>query len=400
MSGAGSMSEWRDLNPRLSWAGWVLPAAAIALSLGGILAIYISEARAEAGPVGTMRQIAYLGGGLLAFAAVVGIGHQRLAERAYWLYGITLGLLVLLLIARRVPLEPFIRPRRNAYRWIELGPVRLQVSEIAKITLVLATAWYLRFKTSHRTLRGLIPPALLALAPTVLVLLEPDLGTAMLFMPVSFAMIFAAGARRRHVLALAAAGLVAAPVFYFSPLMSPYQRVRVQVLLRQNEEDRAWQRAAGYQLRQSKIAIGSGGWSGAGLQPAAFFRHKLLPEDHNDFIFAVLAHQWGFVGCLALLAAYVGMAGLCLLIASGTVDPIGRLVAVGVAAMFFVQMFVNVGMTIGLLPITGMTLPLVSFGGSSLIANYAALGLVCSVARRRSILLARRAFEFVEGDEI
>lgn len=387
-----------DREQWLSGSGWLLLVTAIALSALGIIGIYVGEVNSESGPVTTLRQTGYLAAGMIAFIVVLFVGHQRLAEWSYPLYGIVLVLLVLLLVAKKVPLEPFIRPRRNTYRWIDLGPINMQVSEVAKIVCVLAMAWYLRFKTSQRSLLGLVPPALLALVPTALVLVEPDLGTSLLFLPVFFAMVFAAGAKLKHLGMLIVAGLIIAPAFYFSPLMSAYQKQRIEVLLRQNEENQAWQMSAGYQLRQSKIAIGSGGIIGSGLQPAAFFRHKLLPEDHNDFIFAVLAHQWGFLGCVAILGLYLLAVGTCLVIASSTPEPVGRLVAVGVAAMIFGQTIVNIGMTTGIMPITGMTLPFVSFGGSSLIANYIALGLVCSVARRRPRSLAPRPFETLDFD--
>jgi rod shape determining protein RodA len=381
-------------EPWLPGSAWTLLLSVVALSMLGIVGIYIGEAHAEGGPVSTLRQTAYLAASLIAFIMVVAVGYQRLSRWAYVIYWVTIVLLVLLLVAKKVPLAPLIVPRRNAYRWIVFGPVQLQVSEIAKIACVLALAAYLRFKDSHRSLRGLLATASIALLPTGLVLLEPDLGTSLLFIPVFLAMVFAAGARVRHLAMLIGCGAAAAVGFYFSPLMSPYQKVRVQAVLRQNEENQAWHMAAGYQLRQSKIAIGSGGVAGAGLEPSPFFRHGLLPEEHNDFIFAVLAHQWGFAGATAIIACYVVALVTCLVIGSGTPDPFGRLVAVGVAALIFAQTTINIAMTVGLAPITGMTLPFVSFGGSSLVANYVAVGLVCSVARRRPILVTPRPCEF------
>jgi len=365
-----------------------------ALSVLGIVSIYVGEAHAEGGPVSTLRQTAYLAASLIAFIIVVAVGYQRLAGWAYVIYWLTIALLILLLVAKRISLAPLIVPKRNAYRWIMFGPVQLQVSEIAKIACVVVLAAYLRFKSSHRSLLGLAATLLIALLPTGLVLVEPDLGTSLLFLPVFIAMVFAAGAKLRHLGLLLGTGLVIAVAYYHSPFMSAYQKLRVAAVLRQADENQAWHMAAGYQLRQSKIAIGSGGLLGAGLDPSPFFRHKLLPEEHNDFIFAVVAHQWGFLGCVAFIACYVLAITTCLLISSSTPDPFGRLIAVGAAALIFAQTIVNIGMTIGLLPITGMTLPFVSFGGSSLIASYVAVGLVCSVARRRPILVTRRAFEF------
>lgn len=380
-------------SPLLPWTGWALLFPALLLSLLGILGIYAGETGSETGPVTTLRQIAYLAAALLAFLFVYLADYQRLGRSAYVIYGIVIALLVLLLAAKRIPMSPIIQPRRNAYRWIDFGPVSLQVSELAKVAFVLALAAYLRFRELQSSIVRLVGPLVLTAIPTVLVLAEPDLGTALLFLPTAFVMLFAAGARWLHLAVMAIALCVAAPAFYFSPFMSEYQRSRVQVVLRQNQDDPRWHMSAGFQLRQSKIALGSGRLLGRGLDESDFFRHKMLPEDHNDFIFAVLAHQWGFAGSLAVIAAYIMMFAAGLTAASVSQDPLGRLAAVGAVAIIIVQAVVNMGMTMGLLPITGLTLPFASFGGSALIGNYACIALAASVARRRPISVAPRAFD-------
>jgi len=154
---------------------------------------------------------------------------------------------------------------------------------------------------------------------------------------------------------------------------------------------------AGYQLAQSKIAIGSGGVAGQGFAEGAFFRHDLLPEEHNDFIFAVVAHQWGFLGAMFVVLLYLIIIFFGLTIASATNDPLGRLLAVGICAVICAQTLINLGMTVGLMPITGMSLPFVSAGGSGLISNYLMLGLLVSVARRRTLEMAPKPFEFDEA---
>lgn len=380
-------------SPLLPWTGWALLFPALLLSLLGILGIYAGETGSETGPVTTLRQIAYLAAALLAFLFVYLADYQRLGRSSYVIYGIVIALLVLLLAAKRIPMSPIIQPRRNAYRWIDFGPVSLQVSELAKVAFVLALAAYLRFRELQSSIVRLVGPLVLTAIPTVLVLAEPDLGTALLFLPTAFVMLFAAGARWLHLAVMAIALCVAAPAFYFSPFMSEYQRSRVQVVLRQNQDDPRWHMSAGFQLRQSKIALGSGRLLGRGLDESDFFRHKMLPEDHNDFIFAVLAHQWGFAGSLAVIAAYIMMFAAGLTAASVSQDPLGRLAAVGAVAIIIVQAVVNMGMTMGLLPITGLTLPFASFGGSALIGNYACIALAASVARRRPISVAPRAFD-------
>lgn len=378
--------------------GWAMVLAAMMLTIMGLLGIYAGEAESGALPAGTLRQTAFLTVGLGAMVVVQAIGYRRLGNWSGVMYFVVLVLLGLLLVGKIVSLAPFITPRKGSYRWIFLGPLNFQVSEIAKIVFIIALAWYLRFRTNYRTIAGLLVPFVLTLVPVGLILPEPDLGTSLLLPPTLFIMLFAAGARKRHLALFAGLTIVAAPIFYFSGLMTDYQKKRIQVLLRQNDDDSRWQLNEGYQLTQSKIAVGSGGLAGQGFHEGAFFRHDLLPEEHNDFIFAVLAHQWGFIGCNIVLLCYLVIFVAGLTVATMTSDPFGRLLAVGLCALIFVQTAINISMTIGLAPITGITLPFVSQGGSALITNYMALGLLISVARRRVIDIARRPFEFSDDE--
>ena len=179
--------------------------------------------------------------------------------------------------------------------------------------------------------------------------------------------------------------------------MEPYQRDRIKVLLKQGTDDPYWLRGSGYQLHQSKICIGSGQITGRGWGEGIYIHYKkFLPERHNDFIFSLIAHQWGFVGCLIVLGLY----GLIILggieIASQQTDPFGRILALGISALLAVQTCINVGMTMGLMPVTGMTLPFISYGGSSLLSSLLTLGLLVNVARHRPRQIARRAFEFYD----
>lgn len=379
-------------------AGWAMVLAAMILTGMGLLGIYAGEAESGVLPANTLRQAAFLAAGLGAMVIVQAIGYRRLGTWSGVLYFVVLLLLALLLVAKRVPLAPFITPRKGSYRWIFLGPLNFQISEIAKLVFIVALAWYLRFRTNYRTIAGLLVPFVLTLVPVALILPEPDLGTSLLLPPTLFLMLFAAGARKRHLALFAGLTIIAAPIFYFSPIMGDYQRKRIQVLLRQNDDDPRWHLNEGYQLTQSKIAVGSGGLVGQGFHEGAFFRHDLLPEEHNDFIFAVLAHQWGFIGCNLVLLCYLVIFVAGLTVATMTTDPFGRLLAVGLCALIFVQTAINISMTIGLAPITGITLPFVSQGGSALVTNYMALGLLISVARRRVIDIARRPFEFTDDE--
>ncbi len=390
---------FRTLARLLPPLGWVILTAALTLTLLGVLSIYAGEAAPDARPEKTMRQLAFLAAGLGGFVFMHLLGYRRLVDWAYPLLALILILLALLIIAQKVPMAPLIVPRREAYRWLAIGPVSIQVSECAKLAHILAMAAYLRYRTNFRTFRGLLMPFALTLIPTALILKEPDLGTSILLLPTLFVMLYAAGAKGRHLLIIILLGAAAAPAFYYSPFMHDYQRRRVQALFRQTEADQRWRLNEGYQLNQSKIALGSGRWFGQGYHGGAFFRFNLLPEEHNDFIFAVLGHQWGFLGCLVILLCYLLIIVISFTIASMTTDPFGRLIAVGIAALLSVQTLINISMTMGLAPVTGMSLPFVSMGGSGLVINYLAIGLVSDVARRRPISIAPRPFEFEEEEE-
>jgi cell division protein FtsW (lipid II flippase) len=288
-----------------------------------------------------------------------------------------------------------------------------------KVAFIIGLAWYLRHKEDVRRFKTLIGPFVLTVVPVMLVLLQPDLGTALLLMPVLFVMLFAAGARLRHFAAIALLALLCLPIFWAK--MRPYQKERIAGLLLQYDSIqhriiespkqwewlcpegkssvRRWERDAGYQLTGSLGALGNGGWTGQGWRNGAYVRHAvLLPARENDFIFAIIGEQWGFVGCLGILACYVVIVVAGLEIATRTDDPFGRLLAVGVVALLGTQTLINIGMTIGLTPITGMNLPFVSSGGSSLIANFALIALLINVSQDRPFLLARKPFENPEPD--
>ncbi len=345
------------------------------------------------GPL-TLRQGLYLisGVGLLLLTLVP--SYRRIGQYSYLVYGLVLSLLLLLFIDRYVDL-PLIPVKRDVRRWIEVGPLRLQPSEFMKVALILALAWYLRYRKSYRTWPGLLPPFMLTLVPMVLILKQPDLGTTLMLLPVLLAMLFVAGARRRHLATIILAGCATMPLFYFYG-MKPYQRDRIRVLFKQEAADQRWHMGPGYQLRQGLIALGTGGLTGVGYGQGPVVRYGLLPEEHNDFIFAVIGNQWGLAGCLLVIGCYIVIIVCGLEVATVTNDPFGRLLAVGVVVMIVAQALLNICMNIGLAPITGMTLPFVSFGGSSLWANFLALGLLVNVAQRRPMLIAHPPFEYDE----
>jgi rod shape determining protein RodA len=279
-------------------------------------------------------------------------------------------------------------------------------------------AWYLRYRTNYRTLAGLIRPLGLTLLPMFLILKEPDLGTVLLLLPVFFAMLLVAGAKRRHLAGLLMMCVLAAPALYYA--MHDYQRMRVLGAVLQAEAARAWllahpkalsvlqvtpaqvaqwQRDEGYQLDRSKATLATGGVTGVRDADADCMQYGFLPEWHTDFIFAVVGHRWGLVGCGLVLACYgVILAGGCR-IAAATNEPFGRLLAVGAVVLLTTQAMINVGMAIGLWPVAGITLPFVSYGGSSLTASGAIMGLLLSVGLRKPIVLAPEPFLFEDLSE-
>jgi cell division protein FtsW (lipid II flippase) len=398
----------------LQWfnPGWLCVIASVLLALLGIYGVSLSGGLdGMSGRLPTdglmFKQSVFLGLGLLA-AGVAAAPHFKLFARLTpALVAITLVLLVFVLLPF-VP-ESIVTPRNGARRWISLGFTDVQPSELAKVVFVFAAALYLRHRTNHRTLLGLTAPALIAFVPVGLILVEPDLGTALLFFPVLFAMLVAAGAKLLHLFSTAALGgafaavVVAASLLLASsghyPLLRPHQVERIQAVLDQfSDQPDLHIQERGFQGYKARTLIGSGGV--AGHEPTrsrAFIEFSRLPEGHNDMIFAVIVNRFGLLGAMTIIALYtlwfvgaIAVAGLCK-------DPFGRLIAVGFAALVLTQSAINIGMTVGMLPITGMTLPFVSYGGSSLLTVFAMSGLVLNVGLRRPERLYRPSFEFREA---
>ena len=370
----------RWMNP-----GWIAAIAGLALSALGVAAIMTVD------PTLAPRQVAYTAVGLVA-AALVAIPDYRRLRWAVPLFAVlSLGLLVFVLIPA-VP-QWLVRPRNGARGWINLGVIDLQPAEVAKVVFILAAAAWLRPDGWHRRLMGFAWPFLLTLVPVALILLEPDLGTATLFLPTLVAMLWCGGARKRHLVALVVAAAVAAPLAY--PFLKPHQRARIDALVAQLEGDRRFEQDIGYQSARAMDLVGAGGVEGLRAEAAPLIEHNHLPEAHNDMIFPVIACRWGLVGAAGTLGALAVLVGAGLWTASIARDAFGRMIAVGVASMLGFQAFVNVAMTIGLLPVTGITLPFVSYGGSSMLTTWVMVGLVLNVALRRPPRFSRRGvFEF------
>jgi cell division protein FtsW (lipid II flippase) len=361
------------------------------------------------------KQVIFAVAGLLGLVLINIIDYRILGPASYWLYGITIILLAGLLLAKGLGTTfGGITPEvKGAVCWYRFGPIQLQPSEFCKITYILVLAWYLRFRSNYHSFSGLIGPFGLTILAIVLILFEPDLGTVVLVIPIMCVMLFVAGARIKHFVLIVTLAAIVSPVLWH--MLEPYQRMRISCLVLQNEwvMDKAkhndtlaeilvghkrhlnnMERNQSYQLVQAKRAIASGGLNGFGWCRGPYIQYNYLPDRHNDFIFAIVAHQWGFWGCMGILSLY-GVIIFCgIEIASSNTDPFAKLIAVGIISMFAIQVIVNIGMNVGLMPITGITLPLISYGGSSLVVNMAAIGLLQNIGRVRPYNLAGNAFTY------
>lgn len=398
--------------------GWMIATAIAVLMLVGLASIYVTDthyALGHDGPANAARQSLRAFVGLFIAGVALRIGYQIIGRWSYAIFLVATLTLVPLLVAKvlHTSLGGMVPPRNGAYRWIALPGFLLQPSELMKLAFVLALAWYLRYRKNVRSFGGVLLPVVVATIPTALILLEPDLGTALLLWPVLFTMLFLAGARLRHLAVIVIAAAIAIP-FAWGRLEN-YQRLRVTAVLLQSDTLRQaviadpqryatiaskrqaleWSASSGYQLVQSKNAIGSGGAAGYGWGGGPYVENaQLLPDRHNDFIFAVVAHQWGLIGCAIILCCYAAIVLAGARIASVTTEPFGRLLVGGLITCIAAQAVVSVAMTMGVLPVTGMTLPFVSYGGSSLLCNFIAVALVLSVSRHRPFLLTVHPFAF------
>lgn len=348
------------------------------------------------------KQIVFALLGLIGMAIVAAPHYRRLGEFAYPVGIVVLIMLVVVLI----PYMPrgFVPVRNGARRWFDLGFVMFQPSELAKILFVLCLARYLRYRENYRTIRGLLIPFVLTGIPMALVLVEPDLGTALLFPPILAAMLIAAGARIQHLLIIGLIGLVSVSAVLTvelvifpkqNTLLKPHQKDRIVSMIAAAQGSTKHDQDTGFQAKAAQNTAGAGQFLGYGRERAnTILRYNRLPEAHNDMIFAVICARWGTLGGLAVIGLYVLLVASALLVAAVHKDPYARLVIVGVTAIIFSQVVVNIGMTIGLVPITGMTLPLVSYGGSSLLVNLAMVGLVLNIAARPAKIMTRPSFEF------
>lgn len=385
------------LSRRLEWSV-VLPA--LALQVLGV--VFVHSATADAAASLWVKQVAFCLAGLAAAWVVMQLGTRLLLEASWEIYGALLAVLLVL------PLLPGSDGVATA-RWIPLPfGFKLQPSEFMKLGLVLALARHLRHRGVTNTWRSYLGPFLVLVVPWFLVMRQPDLGSSLVMLPVALAMVTVSGARPLHVVTIAGLSVALLLAAYLVPgVLQPYQKDRldafrtsIPALVTDAGQARAardvdgsanleaeiseFRRGLGYQQYYSVVAIGSGGLYGAGLGHGLQNRTNRVPVRHSDFVMAVVGEEGGLVLSGLVLLLHVALLSAILGVAHRTREPFGRLVCVGVAALVGGQALMNVGIATALLPVTGLTLPLVSYGGSSMLSTCMALGCVLDVAARRT----------------
>jgi rod shape determining protein RodA len=351
---------------------WLLFALVFALLGVGIMGVCSAtfEGQSRFSPL-AIRQISWAGLGLFTMIVAFAMDYRKLERLSYFFYGITVVLLLLV---------PFLGSfGGGARRWIDLGAFSLQPSELTKISslLVLAQYFHLVAPPQGYHLRDLIYPGIFIAVPFGLVLAEPNLGTATIIGLVAMTLVFAAGIRLGSLASLGAAAGGLLPLLWYH--MKPYQKQRILSFLHPDSDPLG----TGYHMIQSKITIGSGRLWGKGFLQGTQNRLDFLPEKHTDFIFAVLAEEWGFIGVCVLFLLYGALLGRLLFVAGKARDRFGSFVVLGGAAIIFWQVLINVGMNIGILPVVGVPLPFLSYGGSSLLTVMLAMGLALNISTRR-----------------
>ncbi len=318
----------------------------------------------------TLRHAAWVGVGLIFLFIAVLIDYQLLVRFAYPLYAVSLGLLALVLV--------FGKTVGGAQRWLTLGGFTFQPSELVKLMLILALAKFFNDREGQvKDVKCLIIASILVLVPMALVIQQPDLGTALLFMPILFTLVCIAGVPSKYLAKMTGLGLAVLPSFWF--ILKDYQKDRLLVFWNPDIDPLG----AGYSINQSRIAIGSGGIFGKGWLAGTQTQLRFLPENRTDFIFSGIGEEFGFVGVLFLLGLYAFIVMRGIRIAKESKDVGGSLIAAGVSAMLVLHVFINVGMATGILPVVGMPLPLVSYGGSATVSTLAAIGLLINIRIRR-----------------
>jgi rod shape determining protein RodA len=354
----------------------VLLGCAAAVSTLGALMILSSTRGTDPGAYDLSflrKQVLFIAVGVVGMVLVTLVDYRRLRDLAWLPYGAVILMLGLVV-------SPLGTERRGTQAWFQIGAFQLQPAELAKVAVILAVAAVLAGRDIPLRLRWLAAALALFALPAALILLQPDLGTALVFVAIAMGMLLVGGVRGRHIVILSAVGVIGVVGVLSSNLLEDYQRDRLSTFLDQNDGTIT---AENWNLDQSKAAIASGGTSGRGLFEGTQTRLGFVPEQHTDFIFTALGEEMGFVGSATMLALFGLMSLRIWRTAQISHDRLGTLICIGVLSMLVFQIFQNVGMTMGIMPITGITLPFMSYGGSSIIASWLAIGLVLNVHMRR-----------------
>jgi rod shape determining protein RodA len=347
---------------------WVLLGCTVFLGLVGLVLIHSTGANnlrlVE-------RQSLFVVLGIAGMVTTMSIDYRNLLDNAVFIYGASVLSLVLVLIVGQ--------SHKGAQGWFDIGPLQLQPAEFAKIGVIIALAAYGSGQRNLLDTRRFVIVLLLAAVPTFLIFLQPDLGSALVFLAIVFAMLWIAGAPPRLILALVVMGVVSTIVVIKLGVLADYQLNRLLAFTNPDGKSSG----IAFNITQSKIAIGSGGVLGKGLNQGTQTQYGFVPEQHSDFIFTALGEQLGLAGCAVVLAVFAVMLARVWRAAASARDMGGTLICVGVMAFMLFHVFQNVGMTMGIMPITGIPLPFLSYGGSSTLTSFAAIGLVMSVEMRR-----------------
>ncbi len=341
---------------------WLLGGGLSLISL-----IALRSASATLNPALAMQQAFWAGLGMLVCAVAGSVSYLKWLEGVMILYGVVVGLLLAVLVAGTVKL--------GASRWIQVGVLSVQPSELAKFVTVCSLARYLSSQPTPLPVKSVMLSGVLAGLPAALTFLQPDLGTSTIFVAIWCGAVWAAGLSRRHlaVMSMAALGLV--PLGWH--VLREYQRTRLLVFLNPQIDPLG----AGYTIIQSKIAIGSGQLWGRGWMAGTQNQLNFLPERHADFLFSVIGEEWGWLGAMVVMLLFGALLWRAGEIALRHSEPQGRLLAIGVMSWIGYQAIVNMGMVMGLLPVVGVPLPLISYGGSAMVTTWLALGVLQSIHR-------------------
>jgi rod shape determining protein RodA len=353
---------------------WALLGMVLLLCTISVLEIYSATLHTKFAGFHT-KQMFWIAGGLVAMFIFAKIDYHRLLDWVPWAYGVCLlALLTVLAVGQKV---------LGARRWIKLGPMHFQPSEWVKVVLILAVARYFaNLGGRSLTWKDIFKSFALVGIPMLLVIKQPDLGTTLTYTPILIAGLFLGGINLRQGLILATCGLaLVAGVWTSGKVLKPYQKARLTSFINPDSDPRG----TGYQIRQSLIAVGSGGIWGKGAAKGTQTQGDFLPIPHADFIFAAFGEEHGFVGALLVLLLYFFILMRLIQNAQTAADLSGSLIIMGVVAVLTFQIAVNVGMVIGFMPVTGIPLPLMSYGGSSVLFTFLALGVAMNVRMRRFV---------------